>query len=725
MIATTARHPTLDRLRAFGQGRLNPADSTAVEEHVATCNRCCEILSGVQGDSLVRLAREAAALDPDEGITRSFAPEDGTVPLVDFTPVAGVPLVLQDHPRYKVLERVGAGGMGVVFKAQHRFMDRIVALKVINPTLMANPNAVSRFRREVRAAAKLNHPSIVTAFDADQAGDLHFLVMEFIDGISLARFVEKKGPMPVGQACHFVRQAALGLQHAHQQGMVHRDIKPQNLMVNRRGQVKLLDLGLARLIDSNDDDEPATPVSARSHASVGSTLADAIRARVGLSARGTATSVVLGTPDYLAPEQAEDSRSVDIRADLYSLGCTLYFMLSGRVPFPEGNIFERLVQHKLDDPTPIESLRPDVPGEVVDIVKKLMAKKPGDRFQTPVDLATALAQFATLQPESIALDRDDASDSKRSDTLTSGAADTFPSNSRPGSPTRTRRVVRRRSAGNDLRPVFKWIAAAIAFQILLIAVGVTRSYLRRQKADVPETTSSPVSSGEVEPNLPPPPDRSAKPNVPPTRPKPSFTPERPATPSTPIPDASRNIHRSRVLFLLPQRGLWMPDYLPVRRRLEEGGCTVKAAATCMTPCRSEPSGSGPPQAQPDFLLDEHLTADQFDAVVFVGKDVREFFDDSATAQRVRALIAESFEKHKIVAAICVGQAVLKKHGFLEGHTVARNLQMTQGNNYGSTQTVDRPVVVEGNLITGRGPDDAAAFADAVLVALKNCVTDSR
>jgi tRNA A-37 threonylcarbamoyl transferase component Bud32 len=207
---------------------------------------------------------------------------------------------------YLLLERLGAGGMGQVFKARHRLMKRLVALKVIRKDRLADPEAVARFQREIRAAAQLSHPNIVIAHDAAQVGDTHFLVMEYVEGTDLARLVKQQGPLPVAQACDYVRQAALGLQHAHERGLVHRDVKPANLLLTRSGVVKVLDVGLARL-----------------HPAGGETVAEV-----------THEGAVMGTPDYIAPEQACESHTVDIRADIYSLGCTLYHLLTGRCRFP-------------------------------------------------------------------------------------------------------------------------------------------------------------------------------------------------------------------------------------------------------------------------------------------------------------------------------------------------------------------------------------------------------
>jgi formylglycine-generating enzyme required for sulfatase activity/tRNA A-37 threonylcarbamoyl transferase component Bud32 len=254
--------------------------------------------------------------------------------------------------------------MGVVYQARQTLMDRQVVIKVINKSLLDQPNSLERFRREVEAAAKLAHPNIVTAYDAEQAGELHMLVMEFVPGQSLAEVLQKKDPLPVQHACVYVRQAALGLQHAHEQGMVHRDIKPHNLMLTPKGQVKILDFGLAKV--------------ASEHGS-----------GMGL----TALNAYMGTPDYSAPEQATDARSADIRADIYSLGCTLYCLLAGKPPFHEKTAVQTIVAHLEKEPPLLPELRPDVPAALWAVVARMLAKDPAQRYQKPAEVAQALAPF--------------------------------------------------------------------------------------------------------------------------------------------------------------------------------------------------------------------------------------------------------------------------------------------------------------------------------------------
>jgi serine/threonine protein kinase len=270
---------------------------------------------------------------------------------------------------YQILDRLGEGGMGQVFQARHQHMQRIVALKVIRKEKLANEDAVKRFYQEIQAAAQLHHPNIVVAYDAGPAGNTHYFAMEFVEGTDLAAHVHYSGPLGSGQACQYIRQAALGLQHAFERGLVHRDIKPANLLLGQEASgtpvVKLLDLGLARL---------QTPGGA---------------AEKGL----TRTGQVMGTPDYLAPEQAMDSRSADVRSDLYSLGCTFYFLLTGHPPFSGESLAQVLLKHQVAEVEPPANGWGAIPTGVQAILRKLLAKKPEDRFQTPQELVDALAPF--------------------------------------------------------------------------------------------------------------------------------------------------------------------------------------------------------------------------------------------------------------------------------------------------------------------------------------------
>jgi serine/threonine protein kinase/WD40 repeat protein len=269
--------------------------------------------------------------------------------------------------KYKILDRLGAGGMGQVFLAEHLLMKRQVALKSLPTARLKDAATVERFLREAQALAALDHVNIVRAYDLDRLGDVYLLVMEYVDGPNLRDLVADHGPRPVGQAAHYITQAAQGLQHAHEAGWVHRDIKPANLLVDPAGVVKVLDLGLAILM--GDDAESLT--------------------------RKFDDKSILGTADFLAPEQAVDSHAVDIRADVYSLGATLYYLLSGQPPFAAATVAQKLVSHHLREPTPIRAVRPEAPKELAAVIARMMAKKPVHRYQEPAAVVEALRPFAT------------------------------------------------------------------------------------------------------------------------------------------------------------------------------------------------------------------------------------------------------------------------------------------------------------------------------------------
>ena len=283
------------------------------------------------------------------------------------------------------------------------------ALKVIRPQVLASrPEILSRFHREARAIAQLNHPNVVILFDADEFNGTHFIAMEYVDGPTLEKMVRTQGPLSIKQACEYMRQSALGLQHAYEVGLVHRDIKPSNILVAQKnnsqvastssvrmtrpalvtvrdrermsqtnsssvrlsqtwGQVKILDMGLARLTDGLDEDhqqQEYTPL--------------------------TRAGALLGTPDFIAPEQARDARQVDIRADIYSLGCTFYYILTGKPPFPGGTDVQKLIRHQTEKPYPLAELRPGIPPEVTQFLNRMMEKRPEDRYACPRHLSDAI-----------------------------------------------------------------------------------------------------------------------------------------------------------------------------------------------------------------------------------------------------------------------------------------------------------------------------------------------
>ena len=270
--------------------------------------------------------------------------------------------------------------MGDVYRAEHRLMNRDVAIKVINPKLVSNATAVARFQREVQAAAQLSHPNIVTSYDAEQTGNLHFLVMEYIEGADLASVVRDRGPLAVDVACEWTAQAACGLQHAHEHGMVHRDIKPHNLRVSPQGIIKILDFGLATISSRPED---------LSSFETDGTDEDSSDSRAHL----TKTGVAMGTPDFVSPEQVADPKLTDARSDIYSLGCTLYYMLTGVPPFRDGSVIDKLQAHQTLNPEPIHVLRDDIPASLSTIINRMLAKNPEDRFQSADDVVAALAPW--------------------------------------------------------------------------------------------------------------------------------------------------------------------------------------------------------------------------------------------------------------------------------------------------------------------------------------------
>lgn len=327
-----SNHPSAEMLAAYRGGGLEPDQRTIIEQHLSQCEVC----------------------GPNQGNATSEAPVTSNW--------SSCPQALIDHPRYRVLRLLGSGGMGTVFLAEHKLMRRLVALKVLREAAFTGAEARERFLREVEAVARVSHAAIVTAYDAEQVGDLHLLVMEYVEGIDLDDLVDKEGPLAIDRACDYIRQAAEGLQHAHEHGLVHRDLKPSNLMCTLDGQIKILDFGLARLGSESVRLKPLTQ-----------------------------TGICMGTPDYIAPEQVLDTAQADIRSDIYALGCTFYYLLSGRNPFEGNTISEKLVAHKMRAPLDVTVLRPDVPAAVRDVLGRMLAKDPQQRYQTPAEVVEALS----------------------------------------------------------------------------------------------------------------------------------------------------------------------------------------------------------------------------------------------------------------------------------------------------------------------------------------------
>ncbi|MFO0897847.1 MAG: serine/threonine-protein kinase [Pirellulales bacterium] len=280
---------------------------------------------------------------------------------------------------YMVLDKLGAGGMGRVFRARHRRMDRIVALKVLPREALDSPQAVERFEREVRAAARLLHPNIVTAYDASIHEGIHYLVMEYVPGRDLGTIVREGGPLEIRRAIDYAIQAARGLQFAHEQGIVHRDIKPANLLLSIHGTVKILDMGLARVDEGAFNDSKATRIE-------------------GL----TRTGQVLGTLDYMAPEQAEDVNAADARSDVYGLGCTLFRFLTGRPPYQADSVLRKLLAHREQTIPDVRQDRPEAPAELAEALQQMLAKLPEDRPASMQAVIALLERVPTAAPTAAA-----------------------------------------------------------------------------------------------------------------------------------------------------------------------------------------------------------------------------------------------------------------------------------------------------------------------------------
>jgi predicted Ser/Thr protein kinase len=275
--------------------------------------------------------------------------------------------------RYEILKKLGEGGMGAVYLGRDTKLDRQVAIKVLPPESVHDPQAVARFQREAKALAKLAHPGIIQAYDSEQENGQHFLVMEYVEGTSLAVLLQEKGHLPPTLASDYIHQAALALQHAHDKGLVHRDIKPSNLLLTADRRIKVLDLGLARFLQDQ--------------------ITDPSRTREGMG---------MGTPDYAAPEQFRDAHKAGVPADIYALGCTLYHLVTGQVPFPGSSLTEKYEAHERKEPAPFDELCPEAPAGLALVVQRMMAKRPADRFQTAQQVAEALAPYMATASASFA-----------------------------------------------------------------------------------------------------------------------------------------------------------------------------------------------------------------------------------------------------------------------------------------------------------------------------------
>jgi len=673
--------PSAETLAAFARGDLTDTDLACVSEHIGTCGACCAALRGVPHDSLAELAR-AAALEPPT-VKAEIEPH---IERPAGRVTVGIPAGFEEHPRYRVFGALGAGGMGTVYKAEDQLMGRVVALKVVSAHLTAKPGAVARFRREIRAAAQLKDHHIVTAYDAGEAGGSHFLVMEYVEGDSLDQLVAKKGPLPVNLACNFVRQAALGLKHAADKGMVHRDIKPQNLMVTK-GRVKILDFGIARFVSTDERDVPAD------------------RPEFGAANKPvddgeTNPNLLMGSPDYLSPEQAKNSHTVDARSDLYSLGCTLYYLLTGRAPFGGAEaLIDKLLAHTTQEPPPVRAARPEVPEALVSVLSKMMAKSADDRYQTAHEVAAALLPFTRSEAAEPQFEIVEALPVVSPPAVT--PAPVLPlllaDESVPNGPTLAeapkprKKKKARPSWARRHRP--KLIAAgAVLLALIVLANG------KKKDAEKPNKPDPVTAKADPKAVQPPANDKGAK-----ARPNPWIDGKGKA-----------------VLFVVPSDGVFVPDYQPVRRRFMEAGVAVKTASGegGVSKDINNPNGSG---VAVDLSFRDLRQTDwkQFDALAFFGYKCDEYVGPHPKGVTAGQLIKTAFDAGKPVGGICVGVGVLAEHGALVNRDASRPPQLEKDwpRLFGPFRRINwkrEGVVVDGKIVTAAGPEDAVVFADALL-----------
>lgn len=726
---TVAVCPNSETLAAFARGDLTPTELAAIAEHIGGCDACCRALKFVPEDSLAHLARAAAVAPATLNSANTDSPREEVASNKSELPAKRIPAGFTDHPRYRIINELGAGGMGTVYKAEDLLMGRIIALKVVSPHLTAKPGVVARFRREICAVAQLKDHRIVTTHDAGEAGGAHFLVMEFVEGVSLDRLVSKKGPLPVTMACLFTRQAALGLQHAADKGLIHRDIKPQNLMVTKKGQVKILDFGLARFARSDED---ANSPTVRVPFGAGKAPQDA-----GV----TNPNMLMGTPDYLSPEQAKNSHAVDARSDIYSLGCTLYFLLTGKPPFlGSATLLDKLLAHTNDEPTAIRELRPEVPEGLAEVLAKMMAKKPEDRYQKASEVAAAILPFTRSNESEPVFEIVDAAVVNTPQpvaatpaitptpvvrVIVGAASDTTP----PRDVLTLAEEPRPKRAKKKKRVSFwrrrKWAVIGGAAALLLL-VGVVIAASGKKSADKGnEKPTDPTTNTKT--NTPNKNDWQAKSD---DKANPGNKGAPPAVTAVepPPPDAVW------VLYVLPSQGVWMPDYDRVREELvreRDGKKPVRVETAAMRLGKSTPMNGSPgnPDGVPiNVILSESMSLSKYSAVIFCGYNVEEYTSDGPGRRAVSHVIKTMQASGKPVTSICAGQAILASHGVLKGRNAAKPPAVFNDPRFRDEfrdelgTWKDWPLAADKfggkPVITAAGPPQAPMFADAILRAIE-------
>lgn len=419
MMVTPRECPSTKLLSSYVRGTLSDKEAETVAEHVETCVECEATVEKleIEGDAILRAVRNLAPADSElaspecrEALARAEAAGSVAFPESRDLEVPGDPALELPFRlgEYELLAKLGQGGMGAVYRARHIKLGKTVALKILTRDRVARPQAIARFEREMKAIGRLEHPNIVQALDAREIDGMHFLVMQCVEGKDVAQLADCCGPLGIADACEVIRQAAVGLQYAHERGLIHRDIKPSNLILTSAGQLKILDFGLALLGEDDGEGEGQNDATAIDD---GGTL--------------TGEGQAMGTADYVAPEQVTDGHQVDHRVDIYSLGCTLYRLLGGRPPFfgPSYRTSSaKMAAHAHDKPPSIREFRPDVPKDLAALLHRMLAKNPSERLEA-ADVAAKLEPYAQTANLSSLLRRKATDENGSSATLALSSGD--------------------------------------------------------------------------------------------------------------------------------------------------------------------------------------------------------------------------------------------------------------------------------------------------------------
>jgi serine/threonine protein kinase/Leucine-rich repeat (LRR) protein len=530
-----------------------------------------EILQSLSSGGLLRESELLAAREHSSGQAGEYAVEKLAAWLVERGQITQYQATMLCSGQvsglvlgnYIVLDKLGQGGMAAVFKARHKRMNRLVALKVLPTALAEMPNALARFQREMEAAARIQHENVAVAYDADEAGGVHFLVSEYIEGPTLASYVKEKGSLSAAAAVGLIVQTARGLAAAHEKGIVHRDIKPGNLMVNRQGVLKVLDLGLAQMRGDTMDTEM------------------------------TQSGRVLGTVDFMAPEQARDAKAVDPRADIYSLGCTLFFLLSGQPPAPPGGAATKLLWHQTQEPPPLETVCPTATPRLEAAFRRMVAKSPDERFATMLELASELEQcWRELPAHAETLDLDSFVQPVNDQLSTAygqvvgGAKEILSRQSHPSA------ISSRAATGDAPTSRWLWVAGGIAAVALLAltAAGAKWGLFGNKSGpsgipkQVAKSPASPVDSQPVVPSA----DRTNR--------NPASTPVGPAveSPKPGLGKAPPSVVSPTVPLAAPLVPMETADWQAARWAIEKGGTVHVVAVGSATPIAASELAQLPP-----------------------------------------------------------------------------------------------------------------------------------